>query len=123
MLCHLSFVSFSIDQFKLLPQLMFSFISRFGTEERFGGFPFVFNQQFKLAIAFDERKFLIGLNGHHFCDFQYRDTDILKSLAGFKITCLNGLRMHVTGVDHLRLHNTTISSNYFKYSRLDYECA
>ncbi|KAI9576603.1 32 kDa beta-galactoside-binding lectin [Glossina fuscipes] len=94
----------------------------FGPEERHGGFPFIFNQQFKLAIAFTDKEFLTALDGCNFCSYAYRTPNILQNLVGFKITCINGLRMHVTGVDHVKLIDA-LCTGFEKYSRVDYECA
>uniref|UniRef100_A0A1A9X4T3 Galectin n=1 Tax=Glossina brevipalpis TaxID=37001 RepID=A0A1A9X4T3_9MUSC len=94
----------------------------FGPEERHGGFPFIFNQQFKLAIAFTEKEFLTALDGYNFCSYSYRTPNILQNLVGFKITCINALRIHVTGVDHVKL-NDALCTGFEKFCRYDYECA
>ena len=103
-------------------QFSFYYIYRFGPEERHGGFPFTFNQQFKLAIAFTEKEFLTAVDGYNFCSFAYRMPNLLQNLVGFKVTCINGLHMHVTGVDHLQMGDA-LCTNFEKYSKFDYECA
>ncbi|XP_053962692.1 32 kDa beta-galactoside-binding lectin isoform X1 [Anastrepha ludens] len=94
----------------------------FGQEERHGGFPFVFNQQFKLAIAFTKLEFLTAVDGYNFCSYAYRTPDVFTNLVGFKVTCINGLHMHVTGVDHLQMGDPSCKG-FEKYSKHDYECA
>ncbi|XP_037946644.1 32 kDa beta-galactoside-binding lectin isoform X2 [Teleopsis dalmanni] len=94
----------------------------FGQEERHGGFPFTFNQQFKLAIAFTEREFLTAVDGYNFCSYAYRTPNVLQTLVGFKVTTINGLHMHITGVDHLQLGDPTCTS-FEKYSKMNHECA
>ncbi|XP_075165586.1 32 kDa beta-galactoside-binding lectin [Haematobia irritans] len=94
----------------------------FGQEERHGGFPFAFNQQFKMAIAFTEHEFLTAVDGYNFCSYTYRTPNILQKLVGFKIACTKGLHMHVTGVDHVQM-GEPLCTGFEKYTRFDYECA
>lgn len=94
----------------------------FGAEERSGGFPFIFHHQFMLAIAFTEHKFLFALDGNPFCTYAYRTQNALANLAGFKITCLNGLKMHVTQVDHVQMGDVTCKG-FESYSEYGNEIA
>ncbi|XP_013097256.1 32 kDa beta-galactoside-binding lectin isoform X2 [Stomoxys calcitrans] len=93
----------------------------FGQEERHGHFPFVFNQQFKLAIAFTESEFLTAVDGYNFCSYAYRTPNILQKLVGFKIACTKGLHMHVTGVDHVQTGNS-LCRGFEELTRFDKEC-
>lgn len=70
-------------------------------EERFGDFPFVFDQQFKLAFAFSTSHFLVAVDGKRFCSYKYRTQDQLDVLNGLKLLCVDGLRLEVTGIDHI----------------------
>lgn len=70
-------------------------------EERFGDFPFVFDQQFKLAIAISNGYFLIAVDGKRFCTYKFRTQNQLDVLNGFKMFCVDGLRLEVTAVDHI----------------------
>lgn len=92
----------------------------FGPEERHGGFPFTFNQQFTLAIAFTEHEFMFAIDGRPYCSFAYRTQHALQNLVGFKITCLNGLRMDVTQVDHVQMGDVTCRG-FESYSAYGYE--
>lgn len=87
----------------------------FGPEERDGGFPFRFNQQFRLAIAFTKNAFLFAVDGRRFCTFAYRKSRLLDTLTGFIIKTNNGMRMQVTSVDHLT-SNDMDCSEFEKYS-------
>lgn len=84
----------------LLTKLLNSFDQR---EERDGGFPFIIDQQFKLAIAFTETEFKFAVNGQLFGSFQYRSPNQLAVLNGFKTYCGNGMQLEVTGVDHMNM--------------------
>uniref|UniRef100_A0A1L8DQD9 Galectin n=1 Tax=Nyssomyia neivai TaxID=330878 RepID=A0A1L8DQD9_9DIPT len=75
----------------------------FATEERDGDFPFVIDQQFKLAIAFTMDDFRFAVNGNYFGKFTYRSTNVLDHLNGFKISVGNGLQLEITGVDHMNM--------------------
>uniref|UniRef100_A0A336LTS2 Galectin n=1 Tax=Culicoides sonorensis TaxID=179676 RepID=A0A336LTS2_CULSO len=73
----------------------------FREEETSGEFPFVFDQQFKLAIALSTTHFLIAIDGRRFCMYKYRTQNQFDSLNGFKIYCLDQLRLEVATVDHI----------------------
>ncbi|XP_058811288.1 32 kDa beta-galactoside-binding lectin lec-3-like isoform X2 [Topomyia yanbarensis] len=72
-------------------------------EERLGGFPFVLDQQFKLAIALTENEFKFAVNGSVFESYVYRSANQLDTLNGFKIQCSNGMQLEVTSVDHMNM--------------------
>ncbi|XP_016984943.1 32 kDa beta-galactoside-binding lectin [Drosophila rhopaloa] len=93
----------------------------FGNEERHGGFPFVFNQQFKLALAFTDREVLTAVDGYNFFSYAWRTPKAMMNLVGFKVTSINGLVVQITGVDHLQTGDPTCAG-FEKYSRHDYEC-
>ncbi|XP_033246658.1 32 kDa beta-galactoside-binding lectin-like [Drosophila miranda] len=93
----------------------------FGAEERHGGFPFKFNEQFKLALAFTEREVLTAVDGFNFFSYAWRTPNAMLNLVGFKVTCLYGLVLQITGVDHLQTGDPTCTA-FEKYSRHDYEC-
>jgi len=93
----------------------------FGTEERHGGFPFVFNQQFKLALAFTDREVLTAVDGYNFFSYAWRTPNAMANLVGFKVTSISGLVVQITGVDHLQTGDPTCGG-FEKYSRHDYEC-
>lgn len=77
----------------------------FGHEERDGGFPFKYDQQFRLAIGFTEKSFVFAVNGKHFTSFGYRSSDLLDMLNGFKIKGIHGMYVQVSSVDHLQIGN------------------
>lgn len=104
------------------PNKFLSSSSRFGTEERHGGFPFVFNQQFKLALAFTEREVLTAVDGFNFFSYNWRTPSAMMNLVGFKVTAINGLVVQITGVDHVQTGDPACTG-FEKYSRHDYECA
>ncbi|GAB0099225.1 Galectin [Sergentomyia squamirostris] len=72
-------------------------------EERDGEFPFVIDQQFKLAFAFTSSEFRFAINGDLFGQFSYRSANVLDVMNGFKISVGNGLQLEVTGVDHMNM--------------------
>uniref|UniRef100_T1GTF9 Galectin n=1 Tax=Megaselia scalaris TaxID=36166 RepID=T1GTF9_MEGSC len=78
----------------------------FGAEEKDGRFPFVHDQEFKIAFGFTEHEFLIAIDGTRFASFKYRTTNALNTTVGLKITCLNGLKIHVTNLDHVLMANS-----------------
>ncbi|XP_055390538.1 32 kDa beta-galactoside-binding lectin [Condylostylus longicornis] len=75
----------------------------FGEEERSGGFPFVFDQQFTVAIAITEKEFLFAVDGRRFCNFVYRSSDLLQNLVGIKVTSDYGMFVNITAVDHFQM--------------------
>lgn len=79
----------------------------FREEERHGDFPFVFDQQFKLAFAMSSTHFLVAVDGKRFCSYKYRTQNQLEVVNGFKMFCLDGLRLEVAGVDHIYTGSTT----------------
>uniref|UniRef100_A0A182Q817 Galectin n=1 Tax=Anopheles farauti TaxID=69004 RepID=A0A182Q817_9DIPT len=72
----------------------------FRQEERSGGFPFIIDQQFKLAIGLAEQEFKFAVNGSRFETYTYKTHRQLDVLNGFRIECQNGLQLEVTAVDH-----------------------
>uniref|UniRef100_A0A182K9X4 Galectin n=1 Tax=Anopheles christyi TaxID=43041 RepID=A0A182K9X4_9DIPT len=72
----------------------------FRQEERTGGFPFIMDQQFKLAIGLAEQEFKFAINGSKFETYTYKTHRQLDVLNGFRIECTNGLQLEVTAVDH-----------------------
>ncbi|XP_041764415.1 uncharacterized protein LOC121589509 [Anopheles merus] len=72
----------------------------FRQEERSGGFPFIIDQQFKLAIGLAEQEFRFAINGSRFETYAYRAPRQLDVLNGFRIECTGGLQLEVTAVDH-----------------------
>ncbi|XP_053678506.1 32 kDa beta-galactoside-binding lectin lec-3-like isoform X1 [Anopheles nili] len=72
----------------------------FRQEERSGGFPFIIEQQFKLAILLAEKEFKFAINGRMFETYTYKTPRQLDVLNGFHIECVNGLQLEVTAVDH-----------------------
>uniref|UniRef100_A0A182J2F2 Galectin n=1 Tax=Anopheles atroparvus TaxID=41427 RepID=A0A182J2F2_ANOAO len=72
----------------------------FRQEERSGGFPFIIDQQFKLAIGLAEQEFKFAVNGSFFETYTYKTHRLLEVLNGFHIECTNGLQLEVTSVDH-----------------------
>ncbi|KAL9694866.1 hypothetical protein quinque_014151 [Culex quinquefasciatus] len=72
-------------------------------EERSGGFPFVLDQQFKLAIALTESEFKFAVNGSVFESYAYRNANLLNVLNGFKVQCSNGMQLEITNVDHMNM--------------------
>ncbi|XP_058442756.1 32 kDa beta-galactoside-binding lectin [Malaya genurostris] len=72
-------------------------------EDRKGGFPFVLDQQFKLAIALTESEFKFAVNGSYFEAYAYQDANQLDTLNGFKVQCSNGMQLEVTNVDHMNM--------------------
>lgn len=84
--------------------ILFEFmILRFGEEQRTGGFPFTFNQQFKLAIAITDRDFRLAVNGHYHSSFLFRTFNQLDKLNSFRVGVSYGMHIEITGVDHLPL--------------------
>lgn len=73
----------------------------FREEETSCEFPFVFDQQFKIAIALSVTHFLIGIDGRRFCTYKYRTQNQFEALNGFKIFCLDQMRLEVATIDHI----------------------
>lgn len=75
----------------------------YGIEERFGGFPFALDQQFKMAIAFTPKDFRFAIDGGFFTTFNHRSENGIEKVNGFKMGTSFGLYMEVTSVDHVQL--------------------
>lgn len=90
----------------------------FGPEEREGGFPFQYDQEFRLAIAFGEKSFFFAVDGKYFTNFVYRTNDCLQDLNGFKITTGGGMKIHITGVDHIQMQDPDCQG-FEDYTRYD----
>lgn len=73
----------------------------FGQEERDGVFPFVWGEQFTMAVALTRREFRLAVNGVEFCTFSYRMKDQLKHMGGLKIFGTQGGHVEVTAIDHV----------------------
>lgn len=96
------------------------FYSRFGNEERNGGFPFVIDQQFKLAIALTPKEFRFAVDGVYFTSFAYRSGHGIDKLNGFKVGTSNGLYLEITSVDHLQMDSSNCDG-FEEYSHPDYD--
>lgn len=92
----------------------------FGAEEKDGRFPFVHDQEFKIAFGFTEHEFLVAIDGSKFTSFKYRTTSVFNTTVGLKVTCLNGLKIHVTSLDHVLMGNSECKG-FENYSRPDAE--
>lgn len=92
----------------------FSFRFNPREEEKGGGFPFVFNQTFKVAIGFGETAYRIAVNGRFFCEFKYRA--LINNISGLKVSEKNGMILNVLEVDHTNLDKTL--RNFEALSRL-----
>uniref|UniRef100_A0A1B0CFH5 Galectin n=1 Tax=Lutzomyia longipalpis TaxID=7200 RepID=A0A1B0CFH5_LUTLO len=90
----------------------------YATEERDGDFPFVIDQQFKLAIGFTPSEFRFAVNGNYFGKFTYRSSNLLDRLNGFKVSVGNGLQLEITSVDHMNM-GILDCSGFEEYSRPD----
>lgn len=64
---------------------------RYGIEERFGEFPFVLEQQFKLAIAITPKEFRFAVDGVYFTSFIHRSDYGIEKLNGFKMGTSYGM--------------------------------
>lgn len=82
---------------------MFVLNFSFGEEERFGSFPFVVDQQFKVAIAIMDHEFRLAINGEYHSTFAYRTYNQLEKLNGLKMGVSHGMQLEITSVDHLTL--------------------
>lgn len=70
-------------------------------EERHGGFPFVLNEQFTMAVAFGKKELRVAIGGVEFCTFAYRRKDQLKAMGGLKVYGSFGGHLEVTALDHV----------------------
>lgn len=98
---------------------MFHF-DRFGVEERGDGFPFVLEQQFKLAIAMTPKEFLFAVDGVYFTSFTYRSEYGIDKLNGFKMGTTAGMYLEITSVDHLQMDSPDCDG-FEEYSNPDAE--
>lgn len=90
------------DRFSIKTFVTLIFYS-FGVEERFGEFPFVLEQQFKLAIALTPKEFRFAVDGVFFSSFVYRSECGIDKLNGFKMGTSYGMYLEITSVDHLQM--------------------
>lgn len=90
----------------------------FGVEERFGGFPFVMEQQFKIAIALTPKEFRFAVDGVYFTSFPYRFGHGIDKLNGFKMGTNHGLYLEITSVDHLQMDSSDCDG-FEEYSNPD----
>lgn len=86
-----------------ISKLLISFSLRFGVEERSVGFPFVLEQQFKLAIALTPKEFRFAVDGVYFGSFAYRSEFGMNKMNGFKMGASFGMYLEITSVDHLQM--------------------
>lgn len=93
-------------------------IFRFGVEERFGEFPFILNQQFRMAIAFTPKDLRIAIDGSFFSTFNHRSQTKIEKMNGFKMSTSSGMYMEVTSVDHLKM-DTDDCDGFEHYSHPD----
>lgn len=91
---------------------------RFGNEERSGGFPFVLEQQFKLAIALTPKEFRFAVDGVYFASFAYRSGHGVDKLNGFKMGTSHGLYLEITSVDHMQMDSSDCDG-FEEYSHPD----
>lgn len=87
-------------------------------EERFGGFPFAIDQQFKLAIALSDKDFRFAIDGQFYSTFAFRPPTVLDKLNGFKISTSYGMFIEITSVDHLTLDSDDCD-DFASYSNPD----
>lgn len=104
----------------LFSEIWSLFLSRFGTEERTGGFPFVLDQQFKLAIALTPKEFLFAVDGVFFASFAYRSGHGIEKLNGFKMGTNYGMYLEITSVDHVQMESSDCDG-FEEYSHPDFE--
>lgn len=86
--------------------LLISFAPSFGVEERSGSFPFVLEQQFKLAIALTPKEFRFAVDGVYFASFTYRSEYAISKMNGFKMSASFGMYLEITSVDHLQMDSS-----------------
>lgn len=84
---------------KLL-QIIVPFLSWL-SEERDGGFPFVIDQQFRLAIGISDNAFKLAINGNYFASYAFKTSNVLDHLNGFKTYSNKGLQLEISSVDHI----------------------
>lgn len=98
---------------------LWSIPSSWLTEERDGGFPFVIDQQFKLAIAMTDNEFKIAVNGNQFTTYAYKaGSHVLNLLNGFKTYSNKGLQLEISSVDHIHMGQADCDG-YEAYSHPD----
>lgn len=68
-----------------------------------GEFPFVLEQQFKLAIAMTPKEFRFAVDGVYYTSFIHRSENGIDKLNGFKMGTSYGMYMEVTSVDHVKM--------------------
>lgn len=75
--------------------------------ETYGGFPFEFENLFKIALGFDSKVVRISVNGKFFCEYPHKAR--LSSISGLKIREKNNLSLHIQELHHYKvsenLHN------------------
>lgn len=97
-------------------------IFRFGVEERFGGFPFILDQQFRMAIAFTPKDLRIAIDGSFFSSFNHRSQTKIEKINGFKMGTSHGMYMEVTSVDHLEMNSDDCDGfEHYSHSDVDIE--
>lgn len=95
-------------------------IFSFDVEERFGGFPFALEQQFKLAIAMTPRDFRLAVDGAYFTSFNHRSEYGIDKLNGLKMGTLYGMYLEINSIDHLQMGSSDCNG-FEEYSHPDNE--
>ncbi|CAO1408990.1 unnamed protein product [Diamesa serratosioi] len=80
-------------------------------EETYGGFPFEYNQTFKLAIGFEENGLRISINGQFFCEFPYKTR--LNLYSGLKIREKDGMILDVQQLVHFKIDENLYNLDTF----------
>lgn len=89
-------------------------------EERSDGFPFVLDQQFKLAIALTPKEFRFAVDGTYFTSFAHRSEHGVDKLNGFKMGTSYGMYLEITSVDHVQMDSNDCDG-FEEYSHPDSE--
>ncbi|CAO1381748.1 unnamed protein product [Diamesa hyperborea] len=80
-------------------------------EETYGGFPFEYEQTFKLAIGFEENGLRISINGQFFCEFPYKTR--LSLYSGLKIREKDEMILDVQQLIHFKIDENLYNLDTF----------
>lgn len=80
-------------------------------EETYGGFPFEYEQTFKLAIGFEENGLRISINGQFFCEFPYKTR--LSLYSGLKIREKDKMTLEVQQLIHFKIDENLYNLDTF----------
>lgn len=75
-------------------------------EIRSDSFPFVMNQNFKIAIAFSDKDLKVAVNGHFLMNFALDHIDLEDDeslwdiLTGFHIKAASDMKINISRVEH-----------------------